>query len=142
MLICVLIKQTNYEEVILLRLRCFHISSTFNRVEGDNAYFQSGGDISISARGDEEDLAKWHTFLDITNVNFSNQVNFKNISKNQWIFFEKKKRLLPMKSIIIMLLKCSIGYKLAIRSKIPIHQTSYFCHANNSLGEAVKELKV
>ena len=141
MLICVLIKQTNYEEVILLRLRCFHISSTFNRVEGDSAYFQSGGDISISARGDEEDLAKWHTFLDITNVNLSNQVNFKNISQNQWIFFEKK-RLLPMKSIIIMLLKCSIGYKLAIRSKIPIHQTSYFCHANNTLGEAVKELKV
>ena len=93
MLICVLIKQTNYEEVILLRLRCFHISSTFNRVEGDNAYFQSGGDISISARGDEEDLAKWHTFLDITNVNFSNQVNFKNISQNQWIFLRKKTAL-------------------------------------------------
>ena len=93
MLICVLIKQTNYEEVILLRLRCFHISSTFNRVEGDIAYFQSGGDISISARGDEEDLAKWHTFLDITNVNFSNQVNFKNISKNQWICFRKKTAL-------------------------------------------------
>lgn len=96
MLICVLIKQTNYEEVILLRLRCFHISSTFNRVKGDNAYFayfQSGGDISISARGDEEDLAKWHTFLDITNVNLSNQVNFKNISQNQWIFLRKKTAL-------------------------------------------------
>ena len=40
-------------------------------------FIQSGGDISISARGDEEDLAKWHTFLDITNVKMSNQVSRK-----------------------------------------------------------------